>query len=504
MLPLGFNQIRTEIRKIRTDKSSRKMNVSKVNTAITLDFLTKKPENQYFERKSKETKPRKIAEEVIGMLNADGGVLAFGVTDAGEIEDLNTLNEETLNYYRTLTYDFICPSTNVELEELLINGKLIFLYHIEQDVERVFSFKENENIFLRKTDKNIKLNRDQVQQLEYDKNIRKFEEESVVDFNLEDLDLPLLRSYKESINYDGSELELLYKKHLARKVGGVYVLNNSAVLLFALDPEKYIPNASVRYIRYQGSDALSGVSYNVVKDEHFEHNIPTLIVMLKNFLKASFKDYYFLDIDSGLFIKVPEYPEEAWLEAVVNALCHRSYNVQGNSIYIRHFDDRLEISNSGPLPAQVTVENIKTERFARNPRIARVLEDMGYVRQLNEGVPRIYQSMEASMLSKPEYKVINGNVYLTLTNKIKNHSQTIKESVMSKIEESWKDYNTTQQSILQYLFVENQATVDEIADSLNLSKTTVRDYLKLFILNDIIERKSDKLRDKNALYIFRN
>lgn len=480
------------------------MNISEVNTAITLDFLIKKTENQYFERKSKETKASKIAEEIIGMLNADGGVLAFGITDNGEIEDINTLGEEKLNNYRTLVYEFIHPTSNVELEEIFIDDKLIFLYHTEQDVERVFSRKDNENVYLRKTDKNIRLNREQVKKLEYDKNIRKFEEESVQDFDFEDLDMKLLQSYKEKINYKGSELELLNKKHLAKRKEGIYTLNNSAILLFSEDPEKYIPSASVRYIRYQGTEALSGSSYNVIKDERFEHNIPTLISTLKNYLRASFKDYYFLNMETGTFVKVPEYPEDAWLEGVVNALCHRSYNVQGNAIYIKHFEDRLEISNSGPLPAQVTIDNIKIERFARNPRIARILEDMGYVRQLNEGVPRIYESMEASMLSEPEYKVVNGNVYLTLTNKIKNHSQTIKESVMIQIETNWKNYNETQQKILQYLFVKNKATVSELAESLEMSNTTIRDYLKQFVSDNIIERKSEKLRDKNALYVFNN
>lgn len=142
-----------------------------------------------------------------------------------------------------------------------------------------------------------------------------------------------------------------------------------------------------------GIDTKSGAEHNVVKDIRFEYNIPGMINNVKKFLKDTLKDYFFLDIETGRFNKVPEYPEEAWLEGVVNALCHRSYNVQGNTIYIKHFDDRLEISNSGPLPAQVNVDNIKTERYSRNPRIARVLEDMGFVRQLNEGVLRIYQSI---------------------------------------------------------------------------------------------------------------
>ncbi|MBY0477995.1 MAG: hypothetical protein K2Q24_10145 [Chitinophagaceae bacterium] len=242
----------------------------------------------------------------------------------------------------------------------------------------------------------------------------------------------------------------------------------------------------------------------MVKDERFENNIPWIIGHVKNFLKATLKEYYFLDLETGRFNKVPEYPEEAWLEGVVNALCHRSYNVQGNAIYIKHFDDRIEISNSGPLPAQVNVENIRTERFSRNPRIARALEDMGFVRQLNEGVSRIYQSMEKSMLSTPEYVEKNGNVYLTLRNKISKHTNTISDSILKTIQDNWRSYNDTQKKILQHLFYHNQATLSELVEVTTIHEKNVRQYLNQFIEKEkILERLSYKQRDKNARYTFK-
>lgn len=195
------------------------------------------------------------------------------------------------------------------------------------------------------------------------------------------------------------------------------------------------------------------------------------------------KDYFYLDIESGRFIKIPEYPEEAWLEGIVNALCHHSYNIQGNAIYNKHFDDRLEISNSGPLPAQVNVENIRAERYSRNPRIAKALEDMGFVRQLNEGVSRIYQSMEKSMLSSPEYVVRNGNVYLTLRNKISKHTKTIPDFILKVIEQNWFTYNDSQKRILQFLFYNNQATLEELVDTVEIHEKNVRQYLNQFICN---------------------
>lgn len=348
--------------------------LSKINGIITKNYLETQPENQYFERKGlgeKDIKPTKMAEELVGMLNADGGVLAFGVADNGEIQDLNSLAER-LDDYRKLVFDFIAPPCRIELEEILVDGKLVFLFHVEQDLERIYCRKDNENVFLRVADSNRgPLSREQIKNLEYDKNIRLFEDEIVPDFNEEDLDQELLELYKKKVNFtSGDILDLLYKRNLLTKKEGSYQFKKSTILLFSTMPERYIPSASVRYVRYEGTVAKVGTEHNVIKDQRFENNIPRLIEELTYFLRASLRDYYFLDINQGKFIKVPEYPEEAWLEGVVNALCHRSYNVQGNVIYIKHFDDRLEISNSGPLPAQVTIENIKTERFARNPRMA--------------------------------------------------------------------------------------------------------------------------------------
>jgi len=479
--------------------------VSKINSIITKQYLEKQLENQYFERKGlgeKDTKPTKIAEELIGMLNADGGVLAFGISDKAEIQDLNTIADK-LDDYRKLVFDFIIPPCNIVLEEVFIDGKLIFLFHVEQDVERIYCRKDNEKFFLRIADSNRELNQEQIKKLEYDKNIRRFEDEVIPDFDTDDLDQELLAAYKAKVNFSGEIYDLLYKRNLLAKKEGKYQFKKSAILLFSTSPERYIPSASVRYVRYEGTEAKVGSEHNVVKDQRFENNIPRLIDALTYFLRTSLRDYYFLDVTIGKFRKVPEYPEEAWLEGVVNALCHRSYNLQGNEIYIKHFDDRLEISNSGPLPAQVTIENIKTERFARNPRIARVLEDLGYVRQLNEGVSRIYQSMEKSLLAQPEYREQNNNVYLTLRNRVSAHEKTISKTLMNAIEEKWNEYNETQKAILLYLFRNGSAVLFDLLQYTGINQNSVRSYLNAFIAQNIIERHSEKQRDVNAKYTFK-
>lgn len=489
------------------------MSLSAYNSSLTEEVLRFRAEGQYLERKGRETKPTRIANELIGMLNAGGGVLVYGLADDGTVEDLKRghglLSDEPsdLDAYRKLVHDFIKPPANIELEEVfLMGGALIFLYHVDQDYERLFQRNDSsEAVYLRVADANKgPLNRDEVKKLEYNKGIRSFEDEVREDFDPADLDRSACESYRAAMSYQGTFEELAMNRNLAVRRDGVVRFKNAAILLFAQDPERYIPNASVRYVRYEGRERRSGREFNVVKDQRFVGGIPALIRELATFLEASLRDYYYLDTEKGRFMRVPEFPKDAWLEGVVNALCHRSYNIQGNPVMIRHFDDRLEIANSGPLPAQVTVENIERERFARNVRIARTLSDLGYVRELNEGVPRIYQAMREFMLANPEYSDDGTTVTLTLRNRVSDHKETILGEVLERIEKLWPTLTSSQQGMIALLFNRQEATIAEMVELVGLSEQAIRYNLKKFEEVDIVERLSNKVRDPKALYRFKS
>ena len=486
--------------------------VSTFNSALTLGYLIKFPENQYFERKGirvDPVKPSKLADEIIGMLNADGGTIVLGIEDEGYISDLNTLPADRLNDYRTCHYTFIKPSPRVNLEEVTLDtGELIFIFHVNYDYERLFERADNGNVFRRVADRNIgPLSNDEIDNLRYDKSIRSYEEHPRKDFNTNDLDLSALEDYRKKIDFTGSYEELLVNRNLAIRESdeSPVIYKNSAILLFAENPDKYIPSAYVRYIRYDGDEALSGSKYNVTKDERFDGNIQTLLSIVSKFIYASLDDYYYLDSSRGRFVMSPEYPEDAWLEGLVNALFHRSYNLHGNCIYIKHFNNRLEISNSGPLPAQVKVDNIRNQRFSRNPRIGRVLFELGIIRELNEGVKRIYDSMEESMLSTPTYTDNNDTVTLILENKLLKHDLSVSSSIFKLVENRWEDFNGTEKQLVTQLFVVGPSTVGSLAEAVDISPQAVRYYLKRLSTGSsaIIERQSDKLRDINALYAFK-
>ena len=164
----------------------------------------------------------------------------------------------------------------------------------------------------------------------------------------------------------------------------------------------------------------------------------------------------------------------------------------------------MEISNSGPLPAQVTVENIERERYSRNPQIARVLSEMGYVRELNEGVPRIYNAMRDSMLSEPTYKDSENTVTLILRNKVTEHKQTIYSKTLERIESEWKTLNKSQKRMIHLLFENQEMRIPEFEKHLQRTKQAIRSNLRRLIQLQIVEKLSDKIRDSSALYRFLN
>ena len=157
---------------------------------------------------------------------------------------------------------------------------------------------------------------------------------------------------------------------------------------------------------------------NIIKDKTIECNILKLIDETRLFISSQLREFTALDPLTGKFKTVPEYPEFSWLEGIVNAVTHREYGMSGRYILVTMFDDRLEIKSPGKLPNIVTVDNIKDTRYARNPRISRVLTDFGWVRELNEGVKRIYSDMADFFLDEPEYSEPEYAVKLTLKNNI--------------------------------------------------------------------------------------
>lgn len=129
---------------------------------------------------------------------------------------------------------------------------------------------------------------------------------------------------------------------------------------------------------------------------------------------------------------------------------------------------------------------------------------MSYVRELNEGVPRIYGAMQQSMLAAPEYKDVENTVTLTLRNNVTEHEETIYSETLERVESHWARLNKSQRQIVQLLFERQEMNVAGFETSLELTPQAIRYNLRRLVELNIIEKLSDKARDPEALFRFVN
>lgn len=103
----------------------------------------------------------------------------------------------------------------------------------------------------------------------------------------------------------------------------------------------------------------------------------------------------------------------------MNAIAHRDYSVQsGIEIYI--FSDRMEIKNPGALLSTISIsslEGLEGVHESRNALIAQVLRENKYMRELGEGMRRIFQLMEENELDRPQLYSNKTHFRVTLTSR---------------------------------------------------------------------------------------
>ncbi|MDO4280183.1 MAG: ATP-binding protein, partial [Peptococcaceae bacterium] len=256
---------------------------------------------------------------------------------------------------------------------------------------------------------------------------------------------------------------------------------------------QFYPNCRIRFIRYDGNYAGVGTNINIIKDKNIEACLPNIIVEAKAFIASQLREFTALDQMNGRFQVVPEYPEFAWLEGIVNAVTHREYALTGCYITVAMYDDRLEIISPGKFPSFVTVENIRETRFSRNPRISRVLTEFGWVRELNEGVKRIYAEMEAFFLEDPVYSETYQDVKLVLKNNMV--MRTMRQIDRTKNlfgVECWNDLDDLERHILTYMGSKKRVTRSELATYTGKSDRTVTTRLNRLMAQNVIRRNGGK------------
>ena len=484
--------------------------LSKISPIVNINYLTSTRENLYFERKRAKVSMQDLANEIASFSNANGGVIAVGITDDGQIEGFNNYGINKLNDFQKIVTNYLSPTPNYKAELIEIKNNKnekdnILLFHIEPALNFIVRNNKDE-VYLRQGDSSIKLNTEQVRSLEYEKGERNFESEVLNMSSTDDIDLEVMEIYKDKIGaINLSNEQVLKARGFLVEDNRKLCFTKAGMLLFGKNPSVYIPSARVRVLKFEGTNFQVGTEMNIVKDRTFDKCLYKILEEARDFINSQLREFTHLN-QKGIFETVPEYPEFAWYEGLVNAVTHRDYSNTGEYITVKLFDDRLEILSPGKLSGFITLENMKTERYSRNPQIARVLTEFGIVRELNEGVKRIYSEMQRFYLKDPIYSEPNQHsVLLVLDNNIIMRSKRKTETMLknSEIEQKWEQLNYQERQVLQAIYDKGETTSLEVAEIIDRGKTTAVKLLNRLVDYDLIVWTGTTKYDKFGRYIIK-
>ena len=367
---------------------------------MTIQEITFHKEDQTFDCKSIQIDPKALAITIVAFANADGGDIAVGVSDkTRKIEGVDQ-HTEKLNELLRVPLDFCNPTVSITSELLPCTDKdgnenHILLMHIPASSE--LHANQADEAFMRVGDKSRKLSFEERIQLMYDKGERYYEDTAVYGATVDDIDMAAVERYTELIGYTKSAKQYLHENNsfITTNAKREEQVSVACILLFGKYPQKFFPRGRTRFIRYKGTEERVGAEMNVIKDVTFEGTILDQVKATIAYLETQVEEHTFLG-QHGQFVTHRDYPKFVVQEMVVNACCHRAYNIKGTEIQIKMFDNRLVFESPGRLPGTVKPSNIRHTHFSRNPKIAQFLKAYDYVKEFGEGVDRVCRELEAN------------------------------------------------------------------------------------------------------------
>lgn len=370
----------------------------------SVESLLIEREGDFFETKRVLKNPGDVLVAITAFANTDGGKFVYGLEDEKKAQGPARLlgvseNRQNVDELLALLKSRLMPPLREEyytIEQVPIrnlhnNNDFLLVLHIRPSLE-VHTVIDR-GTYQRVGSSNRILSAEEIRNLQYRRGAASAEADLVDWLCMADLRKEKIVQIMEHLRIQGSEEDFMLKNGLAVKKEDKIVLKRCSVLLFHENPPVALGRkCSIRISHYKGDSDPIGenlVSRPISIEGPLDEQIDQTITFLQDSLEA----------------QKAKYPETALKEALVNAVIHRDYS-GSDDVQVRIFDRKLEIISPGPLPGNMTVDEMQTTRHSRNPNIVRMLSKYPktYNRDLGEGVRTIYISMERAFLKDPEFE----------------------------------------------------------------------------------------------------
>ena len=245
----------------------------------------------------------------------------------------------------------------------------------------------------------------------------------------------------------------------------------------------------------------SGGAVDALDDAEYSGSVISLIENGEAFIKRNCKMKWRKTANSRE--EMPEYVERSYHEALVNALAHRDYLVNGSEVHIDIYDDRMEIYSPGGMPDGSMIQDrdpLTVPSTRRNPVLADVFNRLGYMERKGSGFGKIISGYEFQInydeSKRPSFRsdryqftVVMPNLNYDVSHDFEEN-EAMSES-MSKLE------RTRMQIILHYLDT-NKKINSSIAAK--LLKVEIKTASRLLLKAEKLDILNSYGKTKNKVY----
>jgi ATP-dependent DNA helicase RecG len=357
-----------------------------------------------------------VAQRLCGLANSQGGgLLIIGVADESwqiiGVENPSKDIDDILKAARKCDPSLELPTPQV----IELDDKKLVIVQIPPNSGKIYQVSGT--YLLRRGTHTSAMTTSELTRFMYRQTALHWEVQPVLNSDLSALDMVKVRQYQENLvrmsrrsAANHTDLaELLVKIKCAVKVqddplksARIYP-TNAGLLLFGHTPDEFLTQAEVVLTYYQDSSGIRRYNDRRIVTGSLAEQIEKSWEILKLWTPISAR------IEGVHRIDEPALPLEALREAIVNALVHRDYSLEGTAVRVFYYPDRVEIYNPGLLVPGLTLDQLQRGEAPSNPRnpvITTVLRDLpgGFMERVGSGVRFMINQMRDMGLGDPQFK----------------------------------------------------------------------------------------------------
>lgn len=249
----------------------------------------------------------------------------------------------------------------------------------------------------------------------------------------------------------------------------------------------------------------SGGAVDALDDAEYSGSVISLIENGEAFIKRNCKMKWRKTANSRE--EMPEYVERSYHEALVNALAHRDYLVNGSEVHIDIYDDRMEIYSPGGMPDGSIIQDrdpLTVPSTRRNPVLADVFNRLGYMERKGSGFGKIISGYEFQInyneRKKPSFRSDRYQFTVVMPNLNYDVPQDFEgnETMSESMSESMSELERTRMKIILHYLDTNKEINSSIAAK--LLKVEIKTASRLLLKAEKLYILKSYGKTKNKVY----